>query len=213
MPPPGPPDGGRPPAATAAARRALCEADRVARGQRNAPRRGSRPRPPRRRFELSQARGTGPIAQAARRCASGAEFHTWHLSSAWRRSDRPSRFRPSVCVFSDVYRKSRLGIQGRGCSRICAGRNRSRKGTQPRDTLQEPETGGCPSRRSPLVVRGARVPANRSPKHKVSDAESAAVPFTGHDWHPDGNYSIAPHQLKLLTIFYARVLIVPALEA
>lgn len=30
-------------------------------------------------------------------------------------------------------------------------------------------------------------------KQKVSDAELAAVPLTGHDWHPDWNYSIAPH--------------------
>jgi hypothetical protein len=29
-------------------------------------------------------------------------------------------------------------------------------------------------------------------KQKVSDAELAAVPLTGHDWHPDWNYSIAP---------------------
>jgi hypothetical protein len=30
-------------------------------------------------------------------------------------------------------------------------------------------------------------------KQKVSDAELAAVPLTGHDWHPDWNYSIAPN--------------------
>jgi hypothetical protein len=29
-------------------------------------------------------------------------------------------------------------------------------------------------------------------KQKVTDAELAAVPLTGHDWHPEWNYSIAP---------------------
>jgi Rhodopirellula transposase DDE domain len=30
-------------------------------------------------------------------------------------------------------------------------------------------------------------------KQTVSDAELAGVPLTGHDWHPEWNYSIAPH--------------------
>jgi hypothetical protein len=30
-------------------------------------------------------------------------------------------------------------------------------------------------------------------KQKVTNAELAAVPFTGHNWHPDWNYTITPN--------------------
>ncbi len=30
-------------------------------------------------------------------------------------------------------------------------------------------------------------------KQKVINAELAAMPFTGHNWHPDWNYTITPN--------------------